>query len=128
MKLNPDCVRDILLSIEESVENDGLTFLTNAHFRDAYPRLEKYTVTELEYHLRQCNLSGFFVGFEYFQIDWRLDDLSPKAHNFLANIRKDSTWNGVKSIAGKIGSKSLDALVEIASNVITELIKAQFGL
>jgi len=37
-------------------------------------------------------------------------------------------WNGVKSVAGKVGATSLSALTQIATNVVTELIKAQFGL
>lgn len=55
--------------------------------------------------------------------------ICPRRHTtFSPTFGKIVLGLGVKSIAGKVGSKSLDALVEIASNVITELIKAQFGL
>ena len=57
-----------------------------------------------------------------------IGDLSPAGHEFLANIRKDTVWNGVKSVAGKVGATSLSALTQIAANVVTELVKAQFGL
>mgnify|MGYP002958432843 FL=1 len=58
----------------------------------------------------------------------RIYDMTYAGHQFLANIRSDNIWKGTKAIASKIGSSSLDAITQIASNVITELIKAQFGL
>ena len=58
----------------------------------------------------------------------RVYDLTFAGHQFLANVRSDNIWNGVKSVGLKIGSVSLEALTQIASNVITELVKAQFGL
>lgn len=57
-----------------------------------------------------------------------VQDLTPTGHKFIENIRQDTIWNNTKSIAAKVGSKSLDAIMQIASNVITELIKSQFGL
>lgn len=57
-----------------------------------------------------------------------VNDITYAGHEFLANIRKDSVWTGVKSIAGKVGATSLSALAQIATNVVTELIKAHFGI
>ena len=127
MKLNPDCIRDILLTIEQIPS-------VNHHWdfnSDTIPQLfPQYTMEEVMYHLRQCELNGFLLSpshslnYDYFSVL----DLTPAGHSFLANIRENTVWNGVKNIAGKVGSRSLDALVQIASNVVTELIKAQFGL
>lgn len=63
----------------------------------------------------------------YVKID-KVNDITYAGHQFLANIRDDKIWKGVKGIARKIGSTSLEAFTQIASNVITELIKAQFGI
>ena len=57
-----------------------------------------------------------------------ISDLTPAGHKFLANSRQDTIWNNTKEIATKVGSKSLDALIQISSSVITELIKAHFGI
>ena len=54
-------------------------------------------------------------------------DLSPAGHKFLADVRQDNIWNSTKEIAAKVGSKSLDTLIQISSNVITELIKAHIA-
>lgn len=60
--------------------------------------------------------------------NFRVSDLSPHGHEFLANIREDTIWNDVKSISSKVGSKSLSAVSQIASLVIAEIIKSQLGL
>lgn len=55
-------------------------------------------------------------------------DLTPKAHEFINNIRKDTNWNKTKEVAGKVGSFSLNVLSQIATNVITSLINSYTGL
>ena len=54
-------------------------------------------------------------------------DLSPSAHEFLANIRKDTNWNKTKSIAKTVGSFSITALKEISVQVIASAISANFN-
>lgn len=125
MKLNPDCIRDILLAIE-SVCDTG-------HYFDSREDLKtiqgNYTDEEIAYHARQCDLAGMLYKFRR-GIDggWEAQDLTPKGHEFLANIREDTIWNNVKMVSSKIGSKSLSAIYQIASSVISEIIKYQFGL
>lgn len=128
MKLNPDCIRDILLTVEDTT--DSYRSLEYDSKGEKLPKLAKYDHNEILYHMNQCNLSGFLVGFQRYDTgDFvRIADLSPQGHEFLANIRQDNIWNNTKSIASQIGSKSLETLVQISSNIITELIKAQFGL
>lgn len=128
MQLNSDCVRDILLSVEEYVDYHRILELK---FDASIPEnLQKYSNEELLYHIRQCKMSNLitdmrsFDGGKYVTIS----DLSPDGHQFLANIRNDNIWSKVKNIAGVVGSNSLSAVTQIASNVVTELIKAQFGI
>lgn len=126
MRLNPDCVRDILLVVEAE---------TTATHRSAYPSEEfnaldeKYSPEVVLYHVIQCLEYGYFRDAEDFgQIGILIPDLSPYDHEFLANIHKDNVWNGIKGVAEKVGATSLTALTQIANNVISEIIKAQFGL
>lgn len=133
MKLNPDCVRDILLGIENACVVD-----MHAYFRfDNSPPLpqcveiklqDKYSPEEIAYHLRQCDLSGFLFKCNRAIGITTVCDLSPAGHEFLANIRANTIWNKTKTIAEKVGTASLGAFVQISSNVITEIIKAEFGL
>lgn len=126
MRLDPDCIRDILLVVEDE---------TTATHRTAYPSEKfdaldkKYSPDVVLYHVIQCVEYGYFRDAEELgSMGIVIPDLSPAGHEFLANIRKDTVWNGVKGVAEKVGATSLTALTQIASNVISEIIKAQFGL
>lgn len=128
LKLNPDCVRNILLTVEEIADCSTIVRFKHGNMSQ-YEKLSEFAEDEVFYHIEQCNLSGFFVQASKNIIgDYTIIDLSPKGHEFIANIRKDNVWGGVKTVSKKIGATSLSALTQIASNVITELIKAQFGL
>lgn len=128
MKLNPDCIRDILIVVE-SMEYG--TAYTLPRLSDQLPN---YSTEELNYHCLKLMEAGFIeadsidVPKSYLPQISRVYDLTFAGHQFLANVRSDNIWNGVKSVGLKIGSVSLEALTQIASNVITELVKAQFGL
>ena len=128
MKLNPDCVRDILLEVED--RTDFYERLMYCELGQKPKRWEKYDHSEILYHVRQCEHSGLILGAEYLEGGdcIVIEDLSPAGHQFLANVRQDTIWNHTKEIAGKVGSKSLDALFQISTSVITELIRAQCGL
>lgn len=128
MKLNPDCVRDILLEVEAAT--DFFRSLTYNVEEEKPKRWKRYEHTEIIYHIRQCDHSGLIMGALYCEGgDYiEIGDLTPAGHQFLANVRQDTIWNKTKEIAGKVGSKSLDTLIQISSSVITELIKGQCGL
>jgi hypothetical protein len=142
MKLNPDCIRDILLTVEEETspssqfvykpsEKYTNRFLLDDESEDEHQiiheRLKSYTDEEILYHINQCELSGFFTnvnpctGYLYF-----IQDLSPLGHQFLADIRSDTNWNKTKDIAKKVGSFSLNTLKDISVKVISDVISKSF--
>lgn len=124
MRLDPDCIRDILFDLEDKC--DIRNFYS---FPEDSDRLKKYDPDKVRYHLRQCNESGLISGYTMFLAgNVHIRDLSPTGHSFLADIRSDSNWEEVKTVAKKTGSESLRALIGIAANIITEIIKGQFGI
>ncbi len=128
MKLNPDCIRGLLLEVEDATD-----FLRMYEYDSKKPQtghLKDFSREEILYHIRQCSLSELILGVKYFDNGESviIPDLSPAGHKFLNNVRQDTIWNHTKTIAEKVGSKSLDMLIQISSNVITEIIKAQLGL
>lgn len=124
MKLNPDCIRDILITIED---NTGFGKSMSYELNSTYDLLQKYTLYEVRYHIDQCELSNLITKVHKFMDgSCLIQDLSPSGHQFLADIRSDNNWNKTKSIAKTVGTSSLTAIKEIATNVIAELIKAQF--
>ena len=123
VKLNPDCVRDILLTVEDTTDlQRGILYPGES----TYPRLEKYDTNEVLYHIEQCRLSGFLVGCKDFNDFVTIRYLSPAGHEFLSSIRRPSIWDRVVDISQKIGVTSLTALSQIAKEVVAELIKSQF--
>lgn len=128
MRLNPDCTRDILLALESMTVPYEIVSFTAQSLREQSPKLQCYSAVEIAYHISQCAASGFFLGYdEDMSGNCFLQDLSPKAHAFLANIRENTVWTKTKGIASKVGSTSLDVMCQIASEVITDLVRSQFG-
>lgn len=125
MRLDPDCIRDILFTVEE---NTGYrTFMRYPKESQTYEKLEKHPIETVLYHIKQCEMSGLLT-----KVDWFLDggcliyDLTPYGHEFLANIRSDTNWNKTKEVAQKVGSQSLQVLMQVAVNVATALINKHF--
>lgn len=128
MKLNPDCVRDILLAVEDTV--DYYKLFEYIVSDNVHAKLQRYTHDEIVYHVHQCMLAGFIHGCDinltgaYITIE----DLTPAGHEFLANVRKNQIWEKVKGIASEVGTNSLSSLAEIARLALLETIKNHFGI
>ena len=59
MQLNPDCIRDILISVEEKTSlNDPIRFDPGK----IPSTLTQYPDDVILYHVKQCELSGLFGG------------------------------------------------------------------
>ncbi|MBD9846446.1 DUF2513 domain-containing protein [Enterococcus faecalis] len=123
MKLNPDCVRDLLLEIEQTTDSNKMYSYSS---QDKY--LKKYDENVVYYHFRQADLSGLLYQSQFDMAgNFGCVDLSPKGHQFLNDIRSENNWKKTKEIASTIGSFSLDALSNIASGVITNLINGNLN-
>ncbi len=123
MKLNPDCIRDILFVVEEYS-----TYSNDVSEDKLYENLvPKYSQEEILYHVRQCEHSGLFLKVQHYFGGFSIQDLSPYGHQFINDIRQDTNWNRTKDIAKNVGSFSLDVLKDISSQVITNLISNQLG-
>ena len=123
MKLNIDCIRDILLTIEEKTGYDN-PMIYNPTMAD-YKLLNNYDWQEIMYHIIQCKNANLIDCDEPDLYDNVLiRDLTIEGHKFIANIRDNNNWNKVKGIAKNAGSFSIDVIKDIASNVISEAIAA----
>jgi len=122
VKLNPECVRDILFSVEENTGYD--IYLDYPKEIDKCPLLKTYKDDEIRYHFFQCAKAGLIeIQRADLADNLAIRDLTPKGHELLANIRSDKVWVKTKHVASSIGSMSLDFLSKIAANVLSELIK-----
>ena len=128
MRLNPDCIRDILLYVEE---NTGyMSYIPvprNVHNFDIVLQ-NNYEPDEILYHIDLCEEYGYIHTDSGTIANFYIKRLSVLGHEFLENIRQDNNWNQTKSLAKQAGSISLNVISNIASNVISGVVAKHFGL
>lgn len=127
MKLNPDCIRDVLLELEKQEYN------TRTHINDLIEKLTQYSKEDIEYSCLKLLEGGYIVGnssltsYRNIPLVDDIFDITYKGHEFLNTIRPVSRWNKLKSIGNTAGSFSLklikDVGTKIALSEITEFIK-----
>ncbi|MFT8848999.1 MAG: DUF2513 domain-containing protein [Leuconostoc pseudomesenteroides] len=128
MKLNNDCVRSVLIFIE-----DKYTINNNLMMDDFFKGKEliDYSPDEIIYTLKKLDEAGYInIKFTYasnslyFLSCW---GITWDGHRFLDTIRDTKVWRETKSIASKFASVPLNMMSEIAAKVLTSLIEKQMG-
>ena len=126
MKLNHDCVRAIMIFVEENLHY-GLYINVNDVKIDGYSHEEILYAADklLEAEYLKGNYRNYIDGSEP---SINITSLTWSGHQFLDNIRDDGVWKDTKKILSKFSSVSLNFVSGIASQVITALIQNQLGL
>ena len=128
MKLNHDCIRDVLLDIEE--HSTLGKFFTIEQMTDR-EKLSKYSAKEITYtlvKLKEANIIDASFqppinnGIYYFA---NIGNLTYSGHEFLDNIRDPKIWKITKDKAGKIGSFAISTLAACAVQVGKEKLGLQ---
>ncbi|MGI1827812.1 DUF2513 domain-containing protein [Ligilactobacillus salivarius] len=126
MKLNPDCIRDILLAVEDT-SSYGKIISSFELYKST--SLSNYSENEILYHVRQLAWSKMLEQTDfYLDNSFSILDLSPQGHEFLNNIRSDDNWNKTKEFSTKIGSLAVSTLQSVASSIISISIQKYLGL
>lgn len=126
MRLNPDCIRDILLYIEENTTYNGyleFPISVNSFEIDFF---KNYSPDVVIYHFHLCQDYGYIKTNRGSNLYKFVERLTPLGHEFLENIRLDTTWNKTKDTAKKLGVSSLNGLKDIAVQVISNVISNKF--
>ena len=125
MKLNPDCMRDILfyleehLSISEELEFEEISMYALAQHLD-------YPIQELADTLVILTEAGYIISIRNDNDD-RIADLDVyrityDGYQFIETIRPEPVWAKVKSTGKHIGSFSIDVITRVATTVLTSMI------
>ena len=125
MKLNHDCIRDVL----KQVEND-------MHFTELKQSLslniDGYSHDEVTYTLMLLVDSGYVVGdirkYNDGAVNVLYKHLTMKGHELLDNIRDDNVWKSTKEKLNKISSVSIGIINDVASQIISNILSKQLGL
>jgi len=127
LKLNPDCIRDILIYIEDNsrvIQGKYNPVPLNGMLAEY-----EYPIEELVYHLQQLELDGLVSDVEYdYTGEYAVKDLTPDGHRFLANIRHDDAWDKTKEITRSAGGLSIQMLKNVSESVLTAIVKNKLGL
>lgn len=119
MKLNHDCVRDLLLTVEESDHNEILSL----HFLLPKNKLQSYSEEDIFYTIQRLVEAGYINADTqtYFEgQDAIISSITWNGHQFLDNIRDKSIWEKTKEKASVVGGVSLPILSEIAKSYLAE--------
>lgn len=123
MKLNHDCVRDLLLVIEEEAT---LNTVLNQDYLLSHDRLKTYSEDDFYYSFLKVKEAGFINGDARILHDFRtvvVKSLTYEGHLFLDNIRDNTAWEGAKKKAGKsLASISLSLMSELSNAYVKSVL------
>ncbi|NRT76353.1 DUF2513 domain-containing protein [Clostridium beijerinckii] len=126
MHLNIDCVRDILLTVENN------EFGNHFKLTKLCEKIPNYTQDEIHYACLKL-YEGEYLDLNTLNIIDQtmptiksINDLTFQGHEFLENIKSTSNWDKVKNGCKTVGSFSLPVIRTIATQLITEAIKKVF--
>ncbi len=137
-----DCVRDVLICIEENTGLRKYCFFVDSGLADAakwtndvteppayqLPLLQKYGNDTLIYHVHYCLDSGLAIRTsDKDEYKIHVADLSPNGHEFLAKIRDKNQWAAVKSGLSAVRNYSLSAISSVAEGITSAAISSYFA-
>lgn len=120
MKLNYDCVRDVLLYLEDNLSlNNSITFPSD--IKESL--LLKYSKDDVLYTVKILLNKKLILGDDNFNYATgmytaNIESLSFDGHSFLDNIRDNQVWSKSKKILSAFKSVSIEIISQVATNVI----------
>lgn len=126
MQLNHDCVRDVLLYVEENA-NYNVRISTNSI------KLKDYSIEEIVYTIEKLSEADFLNVTSVSTMGrqtpgYVVKSITYKGHEFLDNIKDNSVWSDTKKQLSKFSSTSLSIISSVAAQVLSAKIKLHLGL
>lgn len=139
MQLKPDCVRDVLLYLEENLlvygGEQNRVMRNTIGWKQVYEdeMLNKsYLIEDIQYTILQLSEAGMIRiklmsgGQNRGIVGVDIEDITWCGHELLANLQGDQLWDTTKSIAKSLGTLSVKALSTIATSVVNAKISQYF--
>lgn len=126
MKLQLECVKDILEELEE--------LPIGSHNLHTFQKsIDKYGEDDVIYTLAKLSEAEYINADVRRTMDGRphiggIFDLTFAGHEFLNSIRLPGTWERIKGAAGEGGTACLKAIGEVALELFKEHIRSQLSL
>lgn len=123
MRLNHDCVRELLLELEEKLVFNEHLYLNQLKQFDTF---KKYGEETFVYTLLKLSEAGFINENHRFYLegyDIGVSSLTWDGHEFLDNIRDPKIWKNVKEAASKLTSTSITILAQYGWQAVINYLK-----
>lgn len=139
MKIDPDCVRDLMMLLEEKtgmIPDEPYSFYgINAYSIMQVQKIqEKYQYGEVVYTLIQLAESGYIsmtISCDNELRTARLGNIlyvTPKGHEFVASIADASSWkNKILPVLKGVGSISLTVIETVSKGAVSAVIEHLMG-
>lgn len=122
MKLNYDCVRSVLLTVEKSKTIDEELNLNPLTVETIFEQLPKYEDNEILYTIEKLKEAGYINGALHFAaghfIDGAVISITYSGHEYLDNIREPEVWRKVKAMLKNAGATTLPLISQAAQMLI----------
>ena len=122
MKLNYDCVRSVLLTVEKSKTIDEELNLNPLTVETIFEQLPKYEDKEILYTIEKLKEAGYINAALQFAaghfIDGAVSSITYSGHEYLDNIREPEVWRKVKAMLKNAGAITLPLISQAAQMLI----------
>ena len=129
MKLDYDCLRSLLLKLEDFENLDGdlhYQYTTLNDMAEALPEFPKNMIAYTTLKAKEGNLiNASIMNADGCIYACTYSSLTYDGHQFLDNVRNNNIWNKTKSIAKELGCTSLRSLLSISEKIILAMIQSQ---
>ena len=117
MKLNYDCVRDMLLALEELLTINEDLCHEYVPIDKLFEVLNKYDRKEVLYTFLKLGEAGYICIERRFYFGGEVHALTYHGHEFIESVRDNEMWESVKSILSSVGAISLPLILETAKGL-----------
>lgn len=119
MKLNHECVRDVMLYLEENLQDMKIIYSKDIN-------LENHEYSDIIYSLKKLADAGYiFITSITMENTTVVSAITWNGHQFLDTIRDVNIWEQTKS---KVSKALSSASIEMLSAVALNLIKSKLGI
>lgn len=120
MRLNHDCIRDILLYIEKNTTDEIGTIDAETLISDLSCKYDEGTIN---YHVRQIHKANLVDDVFYADdVPDTICGLSWDGHCYMDNIRDNKVWDKLKELSEGVSSIGLPVLIEYAKREVLKFL------
>ena len=127
MKLNHDCIRSVMLTLEKELTIDDDMHMNGISVEKLWELLPKYSNQDILYTVEKLSEGGYITASIQVSsgtfIDGCVVSITYAVHEFIENVRDSRLWASVKSVLGKAGAITLPYIIQAAAEIIGTRIK-----